>query len=299
MNDLSNNKTIDRERRPTRFAARFGYWFRAVLACTTVLATAYVAYGYVRLFSEWSQSEPSAETSTLPAAELLPPAAALPLDGPWVFADINWQLRSSVRPLDDVIARMKTAETLPAEICEYPAVSPEILQLIDSLHLQPEIRGDCELYRIDRATLKAQLLVQKRGNRKQTVSFLAAYPCNDKKWQLFELAPQIGSHTLGQNDHLLPLPPNAERRGGRFADDGQLLLELLSLNCSAESLLGRWKNAGWDVRPSGLAANGGFSYLCRRNNDVIYAWSADSSESLRNLMLVNSPAEHRDAENQE
>ena len=81
------------------------------------------------------------------------------------------------------------------------------------------------------------------------------------------------------------------RRGGRFADDGQLLLELISLESSSDSLIADWKDAGWEVRPSGIGDGHSFSYLCARGNDVIYAWSANSSEALQNLMLVRSPTD--------
>lgn len=111
---------------------------------------------------------------------------------------------------------------------------------------------------------------------------------------MFELAPRSSaSGSLSIEDDLLPLPTDATRNGGRFADDGQLLMELVTLGgntSSAGDLLDSWNAAGWDIRPSGLADAESFSYLCRRGGDVVYAWSADSSTALNNLMLVRTPA---------
>jgi hypothetical protein len=47
--------------------------------------------------------------------------------------------------------------------------------------------------------------------------------------------------------------------------------------------------AGWEVRESGLAEPGEFSYLAVRGDERIYAWSADPAGAMRNLMLVRTP----------
>jgi hypothetical protein len=88
---------------------------------------------------------------------------------------------------------------------------------------------------------------------------------------------------------LLPLPAGAHRSGGRFADDGRVLLELISLDSTADKLVADWKKAGWQIRPSGIANPADFSVLCARGNDTVYAWSGDPHDSLQNLMLVNTP----------
>jgi hypothetical protein len=90
--------------------------------------------------------------------------------------------------------------------------------------------------------------------------------------------------------HLLPLPAGARCDGGRFADDGAALLELISLNSTSEQLFSAWRKAGWEIRPSGYGGPNDFSYLCGRGNEVIYAWSADPPSALQNLMLVRTPS---------
>ena len=87
----------------------------------------------------------------------------------------------------------------------------------------------------------------------------------------------------------MPLPPDATRSGGRFDEDGQLLLELVSVTSTADHLLAAWRKAGWEVRPSGLGQPGDFTYLCARGADVIYVWSADPPKAIANLMLVRTP----------
>ena len=118
-----------------------------------------------------------------------------------------------------------------------------------------------------------------------------AYPASGDTWQLYVFTPQASDRgdSASAAPHLLPLPAGARRSGGRFADDGRVLLELISLDSTAEELLADWKAAGWEVRPSGIADPADFSYLCARGNEVVYAWSADPHDSLQNLMLVRTP----------
>jgi hypothetical protein len=67
------------------------------------------------------------------------------------------------------------------------------------------------------------------------------------------------------------------------------LLELISLDADADSLLSLWKHNGWEIKKSDFSGPDDFSYQCARRHDVIYAWSAGPRDSLRNLMLVRSP----------
>jgi hypothetical protein len=89
---------------------------------------------------------------------------------------------------------------------------------------------------------------------------------------------------------LLPLPAGAARVGGRFADDGHALLELITLSSTANQLIATWNAAGWEIRPAGFGAAAEFRYLCARGDQVIYAWSADEPGALQNLMLVRAPS---------
>ena len=87
----------------------------------------------------------------------------------------------------------------------------------------------------------------------------------------------------------MPLPAGTVRVGGRFAEDGHALLELITLNATAAEVLSTWKAAGWEVRPISSATVDDFRYLCVRGDNVVYAWSADEPSSIQNLMLVRTP----------
>lgn len=275
---------------PTR-AAKLIEWFRRGLIVVTVIAFMYVAYGYVLLFRDWRQDGALTVGSSETSFEAMPLGGVLPLDGPWTFADLEWDLRSSLLTSEQVDSRLKAVMAPPTtDFNGYPDASTDLVDLVESLQLQPVERDRCELYSVDRTTLKAQLLVCKVDKHTKAIAFAGAYPRGDGRWQMFELTPRAAaSNSAHDVTHLLPLPAGARRQGGRFADDGRLLLELVSFNSTSEALLAQWKAAGWEVRPSGLGTGAGFSYLCRKNDNVIYAWSADTGDDVKNVMLVQSP----------
>ena len=172
-----------------------------------------------------------------------------------------------------------------------PDLNNELVDLARRLHVAPTKRGDNELYLLDRPDLKAQLVVRHVAGRLKVAALAAAFPKAADEWQLFEFAPKSANGSATSNiSHLLPLPSAAKRTGGRFTDDGQLLLELISLDADAGSLLSMWKHNGWEIKKSDFSGPDDFSFLCARGNEVIYAWSAGPRESLHNLMLVRSPS---------
>jgi hypothetical protein len=274
-------------------AARAAGWFRPVLISVTIVAFFYVAYGYVRLFSEWRQAAQPTATPSAATTEVQPLAGVLPLDGPWVFGDLNWNLKSAKSNREDVEALLDRLEAAPIQDdANLPALNKDLLELINSTHRQPVERNGCQVYQLSNTNLKCQLVVRLVERQPRVVSFAGGYALNGQEWQSFELVPTgISSRTGTAVEHLLPLPANAVRRGGRFSQDGRLLLELVALKSSADSLINDWRHAGWEVRPSGLNMGNSFSYLCRHGNEVIYAWSADTNESLETIMLVRSPAD--------
>jgi hypothetical protein len=172
---------------------------------------------------------------------------------------------------------------------DLPNVSSELVGFATGLLIKPIHRAGNQVYRLDRADAKAQLVVRFVGSQPKLVALAAAFPERGDRWRLYEFAP--GSSAADSNataSYLLPLPAGAKRTAGRFTDDGQLLLEFVTLDSQRDSLLAAWKESGWTVRPSGLGDASQFSYLCARGNEVIYAWSADPRGSLQNLMLVRT-----------
>jgi hypothetical protein len=160
------------------------------------------------------------------------------------------------------------------------------------VHLQPEERGADRIYHLDRPDLKVELIARNVDGHEKAVAIACAYPQSGSHWQLFELTPGEAAHKSDrETTHLLPVPADVSRSAGRFADDGSLLLELLTLNSSSDALTDSWRKAGWEVRPSGIGDPGGFSFLCGHGNEVIYAWSPDPLDSLKTVMLVRSPTD--------
>jgi hypothetical protein len=204
---------------------------------------------------------------------------------------MEWNIRSQIVSADVVAARCEAfAESTPdATDVLLPDVSPELVELAEHLQLRPVELGGNQVYRLERSDMIAQMVVRIVDGRPKTVALAAAFRAGSE-WQFFELAPSAATPDYTASDeHLLPLPVGAQRDGGRFADNGRPLLELISLESTSAELVAAWQDAGWEVRPSGLGEPGGFSYLCARGDRVVYAWSADPPTALRTLMLVDTP----------
>jgi hypothetical protein len=280
----------------TNRSANAGSRLRLVILGVLVLAACYIAYGFGQLWAEWREAQQVSTHTKQPVAGavLNPMVGALPLAGPWSFGDLEWNLKSTIVRTDEVPPRLE-ALCKPEPVAngaQLPDVGPELLEITTMLNLQPESRDGFELYRVNRHDLKGLLVARNIDGQAKVIAAAVAYPHAGDFWQLYELTPQGASPKIDtQAPHLLPLPENAVRRGGRFADDGRLLLELISLNSDEGSLIDLWRRAGWEVQPSGLGDAGGFSFLCRQGDDVMYAWSANSGEALKSLMLVRSPTD--------
>jgi hypothetical protein len=264
---------------------------RTALLVIVVAAACYVSYGFGRLWAEWRDARRPVADVPVTAADLNSMAAIMPLAGQWSFAELDWNLRSSTVPANEVSARLDTMTSSvrvdPA--VELPDISDDLVDLAESLRIRPVERDGNQVYILDRPELKARLIVRQMAGRPKMVALAAAYPQGDDSWQLLECTPRAAVEKTEAAPHLLPLPNGAERNGGRFADDGRILLELVTLSSNADALLSSWKNAGWEVRPSGLGNPEAFSYLCARGSEVIYAWSADPRDAVENLMLVRTP----------
>jgi hypothetical protein len=266
---------------------------RLALTALVVIVGCYLGYGLGKFWAEWRRANHPVVTRDAEATDLGPLSAALPLDGPWSFDELDWNLRSQLIPGSEVEAQLESlAASAPAQPAEQlPDTDPALLDLVASLQIRPVEQAGNEVYRLNRSDIKAALVARDVGGRKKTVAFAVAYPQLGDQWQLFACTPRDAAQSTSarSDEHLLPLPPGARRTSGRFADDGQPLLEFVSLESSAHDLLASWKAAGWEVRPSGFADPADFSYLCARGDDVVYAWSADGPDSLENLMLVRTP----------
>jgi hypothetical protein len=213
--------------------------------------------------------------------------------GQWAFDELDWNLKSQLVERNTLDSELEQLGKSPLSKLDpqLPEADPELIELISAMNIQPVERAGDLVYRIDRRDMRAALIIRKSGDLSKTVACAMAYPASGSTWQLYVFTPkQATGDSKSAAPHLLPLPAEVRRSGGRFADDGRVLLELISLDSTTEKLLADWKAAGWEIRPSGIANPSDFSVLCARGNEVVYAWSADPHDSLKNLMLVRTPA---------
>jgi hypothetical protein len=296
MNDLrtTSQPVADDQRAKDRPSPR-RRGVRIVLIAIGFALACYLAYGIGKFSAGLKQVARPVVAREADSTEFDPLAAALPLAGPWSFDELDWNLRSQAIEKKEINALFTSLAASPPATtdAQLPDTDQKIIDLIAALNVRPTEQLGNQIFRLERSDLKAQLVARKVAGQTKTATFAIAYPQNGSTWQLYEFIPRptgenTKSDTISAAPHLLPLPAAARRSGGRFADDGHVLLELVSLDASAAQLLAIWKDAGWEVRPSGLAGADDFSFLCARGEDVIYAWSADPADSLQNLMLVRT-----------
>jgi hypothetical protein len=282
---LKNNRNAQPTPVHTSAMAAMLRGVRYAMIVVLIAAAWSVGRSFAVMFRGETSKPASVEESN--SIEQTPVAPLLPMAGQWSFADLDWDLKSHVADRKVIDTRFITLADAPApgNIEQLPELSNELTELAAMLRIRPVDRAGNQVYRLHRADIEAQLVVR----NSKAVSLVAAFPQVDGTWKLLELSPRRTSGKPSNvHPHLLPLPPNATRNGGRYSNDGSLLLELVTLDSNAEELISSWKAAGWEVRPSGMGGPNEFSMLCARDGEVIYAWSAKDSSSLQNLMLVRS-----------
>ena len=265
---------------------------RTALLVVTVAVSCYIAYCFGRWWALANHPAPPRTTVASDGADLDPLAAALPLGGQWAFDELDWSLKSQLVDRSTLDGEFEQLGKSPLSKLDpqLPDADPELIELITAMNIQPVERAGDLVYRVNRRDLRAELITRQLGQLSKAVAFAVAYPVSGDTWQLYVFTPkQATGDSAAAARHLLPLPADARRSGGRFAEDGRVLLELISLDSTTEKLLDDWKAAGWEIRSSGIANPADFSVLCARGEEVVYAWSADPHDSLQNLMLVHTP----------
>jgi hypothetical protein len=261
-------------------------WVVVVLAC-------FIAYRLGRQYAEWREvanQRPTRQSRT--PDENAMAVAMMPLAGSWSFDDLDWNIHATKLSNADVASRFAafSSSNGGASVDTLPDVSDKFLTLVGNLNITPVEHAGNQIYKLNRPEIRGQLVTRNFGGRAKIVSLAVATPHKGEQWLLHELTPrQAAAKTPIPVDHLLPVPAGARREGGKYGIDGELLLELVSLNSNADELVRAWRAAGWNIHETGLGDGDAFSYLCARGSDTIYVWSADERNSLQNLMLVRSP----------
>jgi len=264
---------------------------RTLTLIFVVLALMFAAYLVGGQYARWHAASQPPLIVAKSHATFSPLAGAMNLSGAWSFAGAEWNMKSEAVSADDIEARLAALSSTSLPNDASPNVAPEVLRMIDTFHLQPVEHGGNLVYSYKQQSLKAQLVARKDGDVLKALSYAVVYPAAGHKWKLYELEPKGAKSRESTESHLLPLPNGAKRLGARFADDGRLLLEMITFGTTADELVIKWREAGWEVRPSGLGNSPAFSVLCGRGNDVVYAWSPNLPEALQTLMLVRSPTD--------
>jgi hypothetical protein len=290
MSTNHNNPNLDdsKTRRSAAQLARIGILFVAVLICGIS------AYRMGQLISNWRHPADAAALRRADATDLASLSPTLPLAGIWSFDELDWNMRSEWTAESELRAKFAAlAATAPVLADnELPDADQDFLALAGALGIKSTERDGRRIYQLSRPGLQAQWITRDVNGKAKSCAFAVAYPSIDDEWQLFEFTPRSKDAVRAESQatHLLPLPAGARRDGGRFADDGRVLMEFVSLASTADTLMSDWNAAGWQVRESGMAEPGDFSCLAVRGEETVYAWSSDPAGALKNLMLVRTPA---------
>jgi hypothetical protein len=289
---MSDARTTAEASAGEKSSAGFGRFIgRLIVPLLTFAVCCLVAFRIGAFLANRNNAADLATLRTADSAESNPLAATLPLAGMWSFDELNWSIRSEIIPAAEVEAKLASLDaTTVKDAATLPDTDADLMGLIEMLRVQPTERDGNQIYRLDRKSMKLQLVTRRIDDRSKTVACAMAYPHDEQNWQLYKFTPRSAVQNGGDvESHLLPLPAGARRTSGRFADDGQAIMELITLETPESDLLATWKQAGWEVRPSGFAGPGEFSYLCARGDEVVYAWSAEEPAAIKNLMLVRTP----------
>jgi hypothetical protein len=279
-------QTINAERPLVRRLRLTLLWAVVALAC-------FLAYRLGDTYAEWREvanQRPTRQSMTPTDAAFA--TAMTPLAGSWSFDDLDWNISSAKVSSVEVGARFEAFSNSagPANPETLPDVSDQFITLAANMQILPVEHAGNKVYKLDRPELKGQLVTRDVAGRSKVISITAAAPSENDEWLFYELSPrEATTKPTKPVEHLLPVPANAKREGGKFGADGDVLLELISLDTNANDLLSSWRTAGCDIHETGLGDGTAFSYLVTRGNDTIYVWSADAKDSLHNLMLVRNP----------
>ena len=221
--------------------------------------------------------------SVLPLAEMV----AAP--GYWRFAGWDGQLQSSTVSPGKVDALLARAATIRGQSDEQmPTIDSQIVNLAELAGMQVSHDGEYTVIRHDESTAKAVAVLHTSETRHRLASAaVATRNANDPNWQFMQIANAATNQVVELNI-ALPLPNDIERVCSRVAEDGRPILEVISLDTNATSLIDVWKQRGWTVRRSGLGDGYEFSFLCSLGRQTVYCFSPDPPSELRNLMVMDT-----------
>ena len=211
------------------------------------------------------------------------PQLISPTAGYWSFTDSDLAVQKSTCSQDELRQQM---ERLIAIDVNTKSLNHDASHLVALAKSNGAIGSDCQAgLAWSFQNHELQLLLITTDSDSPRLIAAACASKNGERWELTTLKPE--RHV---DDHLLPLPTDAKICCNRRSNTGLLQMELVSTSRTAEQLLDLWQRSGWTVQHTPWGPADSFSYLCARDEEVIYAWT-DSTTGSRSIMLTNATPE--------
>ena len=209
----------------------------------------------------------------------------MPDAGYWSFPESELSVqrsRCSDSELDERLSRISQITSAPTS-----HDATHLMSLAKSNGATQAETAAGTLWSLDNSDLRLRLLTSD-SESPMLVAAVVATRAEDG-WDSIRLQSRPEA-PAGQN--LLPLPGDAMPSCSRRSEAGELSMQLVSTTATARQLLGLWIDAGWEIRHTPWGDPSSFSYLCVRNDEVVYAWSAESATP-RTLMLTRTTPSDR------
>ncbi|MCC9608584.1 hypothetical protein LOC68_09535 [Blastopirellula sp. JC732] len=260
------------------------YGGRLVVIALMVAMIASTARTYYR----WLQPTPELAAAT-PVAPPLPIEVlhSLPADGYWTFQETPWRFRQTeVRATDfedhlKGLAGAATGSDGPTELDD------AILPILDTAKvIGHPVTPDVQNYPVA-GPITMHFLVRQLATRRQVLAVLLEVP-SESGPMILELSLRGPEVDADSKAHLLPLPSTASRMMARWSDEGDLVLECVSVAQPLEDLKRQW--IAEDPSIHELDANLGEIEGClleRRRERIFVFRTSGSGDS---LVLVKLPS---------
>jgi hypothetical protein len=213
--------------------------------------------------------------------------SGLDAHGYWSFGGWQWKVGRTTVPaakLDEHLWSL--AASTSAQIVASEKSDIEILALLERVGSDPQEYEDSLVYRWGNEDNTIQLVVNSPAKRIVSLAFTSAIgPDQFEVWKALRASSPADG--VAVEEHLLPLPAGSRQLAARCDDEGELILEIvtLDLNCEHHEFRACCQSAGWRVDCVRAETGSGSYFLCQRNGEEVSAWSASSDGQLQTLIL--------------
>ncbi len=236
----------------------------------------------------------SVETSADGWAELMAPDVnALATGGSWNFPGCKLGVLAvdcRESELSQLLANFSCCPMKPKFDYETaPDAGGSLLELVRGEGSKRVVTDGLAVYTLDRTHLRARVVAACPDGSLEGEHFLAgivAQSTGNGTWRAWGMTPGMVQSDDDIPQHLMPLPNSAQRICSRNAANGDVYMEFVAMETSAQQLVAQWKQEGWDVRPWDTSSPNSFAYVCKRHNNVTLVWSRDPLDSVQRLVIT-------------